>query len=106
MKKDVLDAIQFSEEISSIEAFAANPLYRKAIVMSIINIGELTKSLPDDFRSDHQEIQWRQIAGMRDIAAHGYQIIDDEIVWDVVKNYLPKLLGFILTQQENEVNEP
>ena len=57
MKKDVLDAIQFSEEISSIEAFAANPLYRKAIVMSIINIGELTKNLPDDFRSAHQEIQ-------------------------------------------------
>lgn len=95
MLKDVKEALQFAEQINSCQAFSKNPLYRKAIVMSIINIGELTKRLPDDFKSENSVIPWRQISGMRDISAHGYHIIDDEILWDVVKNSIPELLKFL-----------
>jgi uncharacterized protein with HEPN domain len=63
--------------------------------MSIINIGELTKRLPDEFKSEHTEIPWRKISGMRDIAAHGYHTMDEEIVWDVVQNSIPALLAFV-----------
>ena len=98
MFEDTREAMYFSEQAGSFKAFSENPLYRKAIIMSIINIGELAKRLPDDFKSEHKEIPWRQISGMRDIAAHGYHLMDETIVWDVVKNSLPDLLGFLEKQ--------
>ena len=95
MRDDAREAIEFAAQIENYEMFAENALYRKAIIMSIINIGELAKRLPDDFKTEHNSIPRRKISGMRDIAAHGYHIMDDEIVWDVVKNSIPELLTFV-----------
>jgi len=97
MLEDAQDVISFSNQAGSFEIFSLNPLYRKAIVMSIINIGELAKHLPDDFKTQYNDIPWRKIAGMRDIAAHGYHIMDDDIIWDVATRSIPELLAFLLT---------
>lgn len=98
MLDDALDAIRFADEIGSAEAFSANRLYRKAVIMSILNIGELTKQLPLEFKLEHSEVPWRKIAGMRDIAAHGYHIMDDDIIWDVVTHSIPQLACFLEEQ--------
>lgn len=95
MLEDAREALAFSAQAGAFEVFSENPLYRKAIIMSIINIGELAKRLPDEFKAAHTKIPWRQISGMRDIAAHGYHIMDEEIVWDVVTNSIPELLAFL-----------
>jgi uncharacterized protein with HEPN domain len=63
-----------------------------AVVRSLEVIGEATKHLPDSFRSEHPEIPWRQLAGMRDRLIHGYFGVDLEIVWDTVQQLLPQLL--------------
>jgi uncharacterized protein with HEPN domain len=96
MLDDVRDVLEFTAQAGNFETFSANPLYRKGIVMSVINIGELSKRLPDEFKSAHGEIPWRQIAGMRDIAAHGYHSMDDDIIWDVATNSIPELLRFLV----------
>ena len=44
--EDAQDAMKFADELESADELASNRLYRKAIVMSILNIGELTKHLP------------------------------------------------------------
>ena len=98
MLEDALDAQKFVEEIDTVEAFSANKLYRKAVIMSILNIGELTKSLPHDYKVLHSEIPWRKITGMRNVAAHGYHEMDDDIIWDVVKYSIPDLVDFIKKQ--------
>ena len=33
----------------------------------------------------------RQIVGLRNRVIHGYDAVDDEIVWDIVQNKLPRL---------------
>jgi len=63
--------------------------------MSILNIGELAKNLPPEFKAVHTQIPWKKIAGMWDVAAHGYHIMDDEIIWDVVNYSIPELVCFI-----------
>ena len=95
MLDDSLDVIRFTGEIEDIDSFTANRLYRKAIVMSILNIGELAKRLPDEFKSTYNEVPWKEIAGMRDIAAHGYHVMDDDIIWDVAVQSIPELASFI-----------
>jgi uncharacterized protein with HEPN domain len=42
-------------------------------------------------RQKHAGIDWRKIAGLRDILIHEYFGIDVEIIWDIVQNKLPSL---------------
>jgi uncharacterized protein with HEPN domain len=63
--------------------------------MSLINIGELVKSLPQDFCSAHDDLPWKRIAGMRDLVAHKYKTLDMQAVWLVAKERVPEILSFI-----------
>ena len=102
MLEDTQDAINFANEAGSIDVFSSNKMLFKAIVMSILNIGELTKHLPQEYKAAHAEIPWKNISGMRDIAAHGYHTMNHKIVWDVVKNYLPKFATFLQDQLDKK----
>ena len=95
MLEDALDAMKFANDVGTVDAFSANKLYRKAIIMSILNIGELAKNLSHDFKVANNAIPWKKIAGMRDVAAHGYHEMDDDIIWDVVKYSIPDLADFV-----------
>jgi uncharacterized protein with HEPN domain len=54
-------------------------------------IGEAAKKVPDGFRAQHSNIEWRSMAGMRDRLIHDYFGVDYELVWDVVRNRIPEL---------------
>ena len=95
MLEDALEAVQFASGFDDANLLASSKLHRKAVVMSILNIGELAKNLSHEFKLAHNEIPWRKISGMRDIAAHGYHIMDDDIIWYVVRNFIPRLIYFL-----------
>ena len=62
-----------------------------AVVRNLEVIGEAVKNLPEDVRKEHSEVEWKRIAGLRDILIHEYFAVDADIVWDVVQNKLPAL---------------
>jgi uncharacterized protein with HEPN domain len=45
---------------------------KRAFVRSIEVIGEATKQISREFRTDHPQINWRAMAGMRDQLIHRY----------------------------------
>ena len=47
--------------------------------------------MPNCLKAAHPRIEWRKIAGLRNILVHEYFGVDMEIVWDVVQNKLPIL---------------
>jgi uncharacterized protein with HEPN domain len=98
MLEDTLDAMQFALDVATPQALSTDRRNRKAIIMSILNIGELAKNLPQEYKSTHREIPWKNIIGMRERAAHGYHVMDNDIVWDVVINHLPYLARFLEEQ--------
>lgn len=53
----------------------------------------LTQSceLPEDLRVKHSPLDWKKIAGLRDILIHEYFGLDAEIVWDIAQNKVPTL---------------
>ena len=65
----------------------------ESICMLLTAIGESIKQI--DKASNKQlfmqypEVDWKGVMGMRDIIAHHYFDIDAEVIFDVVKNYLP-----------------
>ena len=62
----------------------------RAVCMTLINIGELVKSLTLEFRDAHREIPWRAIAGMRDVTAHKYQTLRKEDVYRTCAEDIPE----------------
>lgn len=64
-----------------LDAFLGDEMLKRAVCMTIINIGELVKNLDDGFRSTHSSIPWKAIAGFRDIAAHKYLTLRMEDVY-------------------------
>jgi len=71
--------------------FSQNQTLQKAFTRSLEIIGEATKNLPPEFRDQHNSIDWKSIAGMRDRLIHNYFGVDYQIVWDVIKNEIPPL---------------
>ena len=74
----------------SFESFSADETLRRAFVRSLEIIGEATKKVPVDFRATHPAVEWRAMAGMRDVLIHDYFGVDFELVWDVVRNRVPE----------------
>jgi len=72
--------------------FIANEEKQRATVMTLINIGELIKNLTDDFKKQHKEIPWKSMAGLRDVAAHGYFTLRMEEIWVYATDDLPKVI--------------
>ncbi|MGH9335847.1 MAG: HepT-like ribonuclease domain-containing protein [Vicinamibacteria bacterium] len=62
-----------------------------ALLRRLLLIGEATKHVPPSVRNRFPEIEWRAIAGLRDVLIHAYFRIDDDTVWDVIHNDIPKL---------------
>ena len=62
-----------------------------AVLMQLINIGEMVSRFDDDFREKHYNLPWHKIIGMRNQVAHGYFDIEAEEVWKTAVNDLPKL---------------
>ena len=92
--KKVMSEISIAQkmlgEISYTE-FESNELLKRAICMTVINIGELVKNLSDEFRLNHRSVPWKEIAGFRDIAAHKYQTLRMEDVYETVTVDFPTL---------------
>ncbi len=79
----------------TVDVFRADETLRRAFVRSIEIIGEVAKKVPESFRTQHPDIAWRAMAGMRDRLIHEYFGVDYELVWDVVANRVPELRGQI-----------
>lgn len=80
MLEDAQDAISYVKETGTMECFVRDKKTRKAVVMSLLNIGELANHLPREFIQTHNKLPWRSMINMRNIAAHGYHIMNIDVV--------------------------
>ena len=79
------------------ETFASDRIYRNAAAMCVLQIGELSGKLTDDFRETYPGAPWHQIRGMRNIVAHSYGSVDPEITWEILTEDIPKLKEYCET---------
>lgn len=71
-----------------VKTLAADCMLIEAIGEGFKRIDERTNQL---LLPSRPEIPWAAVKGMRNHIAHGYFDINNELVWDVVKNDLPSL---------------
>jgi uncharacterized protein with HEPN domain len=73
------------------DEFYDNIVLRKAIERSIEIIGEACKKIDVEFKTNHTQIKWKEMAGTRDIIIHNYAGVDYEIVWQIIEVEIPEL---------------
>jgi len=91
---DILQAIQKIEKYikgMDLDKLKKEDLIIDGVVRNLEIIGEAAKNIPQDIKKEHLDIEWKKVAGLRDILAHQYFGIDAEILWDIIKNKLPEL---------------
>ena len=76
---------------TSKEEFISDETLKRAVVRSLEIIGEAAKKIPADIKLEWKDISWKNMAGMRDRLIHDYMGVNYSIVWDVVKNIIPKI---------------
>ena len=87
---------------ADLKAFLSDEKLKRAVGMTVINIGELVKNMTDEFRLSHKEVPWKAIAGLRDIAAHKYQTLRMEDIYNTATMDLPDLKEKIISILNND----
>jgi len=77
------------------QAFLRDIKTQSAILHQLLVIGEAVKRLSEDFRTQHPEIPWLRIAGMRDKLIHAYDAVDLDEVWKTVTKDIAPLISFL-----------
>jgi len=79
----------------SYDDFTSDDKTIDAVVRNFEIIGEAANRIPEDFKSDHPEIEWRKIIAFRHRIIHEYFGINYEIVWKIKEENVPELKNFM-----------
>ena len=74
------------------DGFVSNRMAYDAILRNLELIGEAAKNVPPEVRARYPELDWRGIAGLRDVMAHEYYGLENETLWDIVQREVPPLV--------------
>jgi uncharacterized protein with HEPN domain len=92
--EDIMKAIRKIRRYTSQmdhDAFLADELVIDGVARNLEIIGEAARQLPEEFRRNHAQIPWTQIAGLRNRIVHDYFGLDLEIIWEIIEHDLPEL---------------
>jgi uncharacterized protein with HEPN domain len=79
-----------------LEAYKADIKTKSAVERQMQIITETAKRLGDDAETLCPGPDWKGFCRMGDILRHGYHKVDDEIVWNTIKDELPPMREAIM----------
>ena len=94
----VSDMIEFGKKVLSYTegldqaTFVSDSLKYDATLRNLKLIGEASIHIPNDVYMAHPEIRWQCIIGTRNHMAQNYMSLNDDFIWTVIQNDVPKLL--------------
>ena len=86
--------------------FVADALTYDATLRNLELIGEAATCIPSAIRDEHSEIPWRAIIGARNRLAHAYLSMDDDLIWTMIQDAIPKLLPKLRDLLDTTRKEP
>ena len=100
---DILNAISVIREIISgktIFDYTKNNEMRWAIERGIGIISEASRHIPESMKAQSEDTPWRHVADIGSVLRYEYHHVDDEIMYIIALDDLPKLESFIKAQYE------
>jgi uncharacterized protein with HEPN domain len=79
------------------EAYVADTmdgaLLRNAGERILIKAATVAEKLPEEFKAQHPDVDWIGINRMRNLVAHHYDKVNDDLLWEALVGRIPKLLA-------------
>ena len=76
-------------------AFGNSRLHQNDVIRSLEVIGEAAAKLSDEFRKDHEALDWPNVINMRHRLIHAYGDVRLDIVWHVLMTKLPPMIEIL-----------
>jgi uncharacterized protein with HEPN domain len=92
--EDILEAIDRIQSYTAgmgNSSFEADQKTIDAVVRNIIIIGEAAGMVSEEVSSQHPELPWHQMRGIRNVVVHQYAEVDASILWETIRRDLPPL---------------
>ncbi len=67
----------------SIDSLRTEPVTRAALERFIEIISEASRHVPSELKAKHPQIAWIDIANIGNRLRHGYDMVDERILWDI-----------------------
>lgn len=103
---DIVRAMSQTERIVAsvtFDEFVQNEEKVLAATKAIENIGEAVKNIPAEVCERYSEIDWKNMAKMRDRMAHGYFSVDLQILWETATERIRVDKPLVAAALEQEV---
>ena len=110
-KKLLIDAIEAGEAINrhcsskTRDVYLADEVLRGFVERKLLIIGEALARLRQEHPAKAERItDVNRIIGQRNRIVHGYDAVDDFLIWDAVRNHLPVLLSQMESLLKEEID--
>lgn len=77
------------------ESFEADERTYDAVIRNLEVAGEAAKHVSASLREQLPDLEWRKLAGLRDVLAHAYFGIDNDILWDVIAHKVSQVAAAV-----------
>ena len=88
------EAVEMAEGRSRSDLDADRQL-NLALVRLLEVVGEAAARVPEDYREQHPDIPWRDIADLRNRLIHGCDTVNFDILWTIIRKDLPPLIEML-----------
>jgi len=85
------EAVKIAEEKTRVD-LDADRLLNLALTRLVEIIGEAANRVPENEQTKYPQLPWLQMIGARNRLIHGYDRVDFDILWAIIKNDLPDLI--------------
>jgi uncharacterized protein with HEPN domain len=99
VRKNLVDVLQAAEEIQTFvrgmdfKSYQSSLMAQRAVERDFEIIGEALNRIRQIDEECLEEIsEHHRIIGFRNILIHGYDVVDEIIVWNAVEKHLPQLI--------------
>ncbi len=105
------DMIAFGRNVQSYTGgldqagFVADRLVYDATLRNLELIGEAATHVPDEVRAANPDIPWRLVIATRNRLIHAYLGIDDDTLWSIIRDDIPKLLKALERLRQEQQDE-
>lgn len=73
------------------DSFFASPLIQDGVIRNLQTLAESSQHLSETVKASHESVDWKGLAGFRNVLVHDYLGVDPELVYRAVEQDVPKL---------------
>lgn len=82
------------------EVFDDDDTQQLAAEALIVKVGEIVAridAIDPEFAANRPELDFRQLKAMRNVVAHGYDVVDADILWLAIQRDIPRIRELVST---------